>query len=635
MSFPSGSDLLLRLRPSVSFADVRRNWGTSIIFGLALAVLLGIYLAFPDKVFDFDGVYYGFAIEGHIPNLKSRIFDTDHPLFLPGMMLLRGALTAAGAKVSGYELIQRVNACAGAFGLWLYRRLLARTTQDEEVSLIATLMLGVSFAYLCRATEGQVYMLMTVGALAVFSSSLTLLERPSAGRAASLVAIWILSVFFHLANGVLLPVVAAALWLATPPERRLRFVLPILCFAVPAGLIGCWMTGIHGPGALPAFVIAQLPFFTEKNHDSFRQIAQFLEGFSSAFLAGRFDAAWRLAIGVLLCAGLAAATLVRHNASQRRAATIFFFGGSATALLLFLYNSSSYLWPPCLAALLAFGALNWSISLKGSSPARRRLQLSLAAALVFGVGGWNAWSGVRPRGQIENNPDYSRALFVRDHTLSTSWVMISGLGFSNSKVYLTQFARRSNRAFEYFLGSAPKASALAGFKSFIQDAIDHGLPVYALSDLIDDPAVQEEILKLWGVTPEEVKACFGPGEFRLIASYDANLRIYLFVPADRRDLLFAGLTFNVLDMNDLSHVQEIAPVLRQLAAEMTPAQRRHTAALLKETRYGALTSLAGISPSLDAASRPQAEAYARGFMKSPGPQPLDLIRQIEGLLAAP
>ena len=213
--------------------------------------------------------------------------------------------------------------------------------------------------------------------------------------------------------------------------------------------------------------------------------------------------------------------------------------------------------------------------------------------------------------------------------------MISGFGFPNSKVYLTQFARRSNRVLEYFLDSGPKAAALARFKAFLQDAIDHGLPVYALSDLIDDPAVQENIRSFWGVTPEEVKACFGPGQFRLIAAYDATLKIYLFVPADRRELLFAGLAFNALDMNDLPHLQEVAPVIQQLAAEMSPAQRRRTAALLKESRYGALTSLAGMSSSLDASSRPQAESYARGFMKSPGPQSLGLIRAIDRLLAAP
>jgi hypothetical protein len=619
----------------VSVVNACRKKKTSILFGLTLAVLLGVYLAFPDKVFDFDGVYYGYAIDGQVQNLRSRIFDAHHPLFLPALMLLHDALIAAGHRISGYDLIQRVNACAGVFGLWLYRRLLARITHDTAVSIVAALLLGVSFSYWCRATEGQTYMLMTLGALAVYSSAVTLVERPSARRAGALVVLWLVSVFFHVANAALFPAVAAAFWLAAPANRRFRVQIAMLAIVIAAVLLGCWMLGIHGSNALAVHMKDELATVVNIGRSGRHRLLLFFSGYSSAFIAGGADDARHGAIGALVYAGVGAATVAfwsRQSVSQRRAAAVVLCGGLATALLSFTSGLWHYVAPPTTAVLIAFAALSWSRSLKEASPFARRLQLSLAAVAVLVLGGWNGWAGIRPRSRLEDNDGYARARFVGEHTVATSWVLISGLGFMSSKVFITQFSRRSNRALEYFLRANPKAQALALFGAFVQDAVAHGIPVYMLSDLVDDPVAAEEIRKQWGATPEEVRSCFGRGEFLLIASYDPGLRLYLFVPQRRRPALFAGLAFNILDMGLVQSTQEAGAVLRRLAAEMTPDERLQTAALLRSTRYGALLTFSGMAPYLDDATRPRAEAYVRGFMQSPTAQSIQIMNALNALL---
>ncbi len=632
--------------------DSKTRW--ELAAGAALLAALGFYLAYPDKIFVLDGVFYGLAIEKHVVSLRAALLNPRHLLFLSALMLLRDALSAIGLTLDGYTLIQRVNACAGALGLWIFYRLIARISKDRAMAAITTTLLGASYGYWSRATEGQVYMLMTLGAICVLAAAINLFEKPSPLRAFSLTAIWLISFLFHSANAALVPAVAAALCLATPSRRHRTFLVPSAVMVLAAALVVFQILNIHTSEELLRYLAIDFggPRLAEKVPNWSALIVSFFHGggagiktlleqsldcLFSSLLICHLPLPMKAAAGALMAAGGAAVAALawrRLDTIQRRAATIFAVAGLGMASLSTFWPGGIFFWTFPLAALMALTSLCGAKLLEDANNRHRRRILGAAAGMALAAGAWNLHAGIRPQSRIENNAGHARALFVRDHTLATSWVVISGLGFGNSKVYLTQFARRSNRALEYFLDSGPKALALAKFKAFLQDAVAHGLPLYALSDLIDDPAVAKNIRSLWGVTPEEVKACFGSGEFRLISTYDANLKLYLFIPDDRRELLFSGLTFNVLDMNDLEHIREASSVMRRLAAEMTPAQRRRTAAILKESRYGALTSLAGMSPYLDASTRPQAEAYAQGFMKSPGPQSRDLIQAIERLLAA-
>ncbi len=59
------------------------------------------------------------------------------------------------------------------------------------MAVITTTLLGASYGYWSRATEGQVYMLMTFGAICVLATAISLLEKPSPMRAFSLTAVWL------------------------------------------------------------------------------------------------------------------------------------------------------------------------------------------------------------------------------------------------------------------------------------------------------------------------------------------------------------------------------------------------------------------------------------------------------------
>jgi len=88
----------------------------TLIWSAAAVVLLGIfvlYLAFPDKVYIFDGIMFSSIIERSTEEWRSQLFNGRHLVFNPFMMYLRDALGAIHLPVRAYPLIQEVNAATG------------------------------------------------------------------------------------------------------------------------------------------------------------------------------------------------------------------------------------------------------------------------------------------------------------------------------------------------------------------------------------------------------------------------------------------------------------------------------------------------------------------------------------------
>lgn len=414
----------------------------------AAAALLGLYWAWPDKVFVFDGVMFGYIIERRVADLGAVLFNCRHLLFNPLMMGLRDALAAAGVALGGYEFIQRVNAVAGAASALVFARVVRRLTGDEALSAAAALLLGVTAVVWSRATEGQVYMLMTLG---------------------SLVALW---------GGAF--VVLDAFW--------------------PGGIF-FW--------TLPA----------------------------AAFVAA-------------------------------------------------------------------------------------------AAAL----GAWSLRAGVLPQSRVENNAGWRSARFVKEHTLSTSWVAISGLGFPNSKVYLSQFAQRTTHVLEYDLRGGPKAQALGSFRAFLAQAARYGVPVYALNDLVDDAAARANVESIWGVTPGELDALFAGGRLEPVADDGRGLRVYLYVPRDARAELFAGLAFNILDIADEPRREESLRLFERVAAGTPLPEKRRAVDIMRRTNFGAQLAFEGMKPFLDARLLLAAKEYADHFAPPTSPRVLAALDRISRAL---
>jgi hypothetical protein len=267
--------------------------------------------------------------------------------------------------------------------------------------------------------------------------------------------------------------------------------------------------------------------------------------------------------------------------------------------------------PVPLAALLALLALAGSERLRALAAAERRKLLGTlySAALVLAFR--NAEAGLLPQSRLENNKGYAQAMFVRDHTVPSSWIVISGLGLDNAKVYLPNFAQRARDVLEYYFDRRSKENALVMLKGFISQQTGSGVPVYLLSDLVESAFVHEEMRRRWGVTMRDIQGAFGPGDVILMAKGPVN--VYLFAPKQRLPELFTVLGYSVLTENDKTRLNESVTALKEIASLMPPAERVRAARLMRETGWGFMLLWQGFSPYMSPENKKGTQARAERF----------------------
>lgn len=579
----------------------------------AAAAAAGLWLSLPDKTFVFDGVIFAQVVERAVDEWRAELLNPRHLLFNPFFMLLRDALAAAGVETGAYRLFQAVNALAGAAGLLLFLDLARRLSRDAVVAAAAALLLGATWTYGTRATEGQAYMLMSLGALATLWSCVRLVEAPSAGRAAAAAACFAAGAAFHAADLFLFPAVAGAFWTAWPRRRA----------AALAGAAGA--AALVGVPYLLAFRHEGLRGFAASAADFHGGGGGFWGALAERFWtggglgpAGRAVLVWRetgLALTPMpapaaLAAGLALwAAALAGTASAWRGLDAARRGGALAVLLAWAgFTAVNAFWPgglffyvPPLACALALAALAAGPALGRPAPRTRRGVLGVVFGAALALGAWNVRAHLVPQSRLESNAGYRQAMYVGAHTVPSSWIVITGLGFSNAKAYLPGFARRTREVLEFYFSRAPKEAALAEISAFVRRQTAHGIPIYFLSDLAEGGA-EADMRRLWGVELGDVQQAFGPGRVVRVAASPLE-RVYLFVPRDRQPELFAVLGFSVLGESDMTLVSESAVALKEIAAEMSPAERRRAAELMRTRNWGFDMLWEGFSPYMSPESR--------------------------------
>ncbi|MFI5363750.1 MAG: hypothetical protein ACHQ49_17455 [Elusimicrobiota bacterium] len=596
----------------------------AVLFCGAGLVLLGLYLAFPDKVFVFDGIQFSDVIERD-DGWREALFNPRHFLFNPALLLLRDALIRLGATIDGYALIQRVNAVLAVVGLGAFYPLCLRLTKDRALSGLATLGLGVSFAYWARATEGQVYMAMSASALAAALAAVALVQAPSPRRFAALAVLLPLAVLFHAANLALAPMALLALWWSRGALR------PAMAAAVgalsAAAVVVPYMLhfGITDGPALAAF-LAKTTELTRlgRGHIGGAIFGQ-IESARAMIKPALELAAGSLAVvppgaaiacGAALCAVLAWAFLTCAGRPRTaRAAWLTAAAGLGPVALDLCWRGGDFFWAVPAAS-------GWALAAAAAAPAfsgkRRRVLLSAAGGAILLLAGWNLAEGIRPRSRIEINPGYRRALFVRDHTVRSSVVVLTGFGFPNSKAYVPYFAHRTREVLEYYFLSDSKEAGLAKFSGFVRRALSYGVPLYLLSDMVDDAAAQKRLFDATGATHEDVLRAFGSGAIYPYASQDPEFRVYLFIPKADPEPLFAALSYSLLDTAEMADAAETSAALKTVAGLMTPAQKRRAYEILKTGGYGVEQLRGGLVPYMDQERRRRAEQRFAEFARRQG-----------------
>ena len=593
--------------------------------GALASAALAVWLMFPDQVFVFDGIMFSQIVDRVVPEWRREMMNPRHLIFNLFFQLLRDGLERVGVTVKAYRLFQVVNALAGAAGLLLFADLSRRLSRDRALGWCAALLLGSTLCYGTRATEGQVYMLMSLGALGFLWSAVRLLEEPTAVRAALAVGTVTLGALFHAADAFLFPAAGLALWLAFPKRRSL-----VLAGAAmgPVVLVVAYLFAFNSIGLRGFFAKATDIHAVSSSGFWSNLFGTFLDR-GGITIWGRLVQVWRetgdsltpMSGNFNLVAGLAlwmmtSVMLVRAwpRLDKTRCAQAAVLGMAWAGFLLVnaFWLGGVFFYVPGLACALGILALSAEPSWAGLAIRTRRFMFGTLTLLGLGLGSWNFRMGLKPQSRIENNTGYRQAIFVGAHTEPASWVIISGLGFANSKVYLPTFAHRRRQVLEYFFNQNPKDVALRQLTDFCKDVARHGIPMYLLSDLADSPGAFPVLMRIFGVSREEVYRAFGPGRFMLVAA-GSEERVYLFVPRDHRPELFVALGYAVLTGDDQQQLAESVRAIEAITREMSPAERRRASELMRKKNWGFDLIFEGSLSSMNAESLAANKILAERF----------------------
>jgi len=598
-----------------------------IAAGVLTAGFLALWLLLPDKTFVFDGMLFSDVIERKGMDWRASLYNPRHLLFNAAFQSLRDALAALGPPVGAYRLVQVVNALAGAAGLWLFGGLLRRLSGDDAAAVLGAALLGASWTFGTRATEGQVYMLLAFGGLWTLWSAARLLEAPSTGRALDLAAAFALTTLFHAAGACLAPAVAGALWLAFP-DRRAR-MLPAL--AVGAALILVPYRLHFGGTGLQAFMSRATDYYRDDGRGYWTGL--FLKFWSGGGLTPwkRLVISWNetgrgfavlpdgaaTAAGLAIWAGAAGAVYGSWKAldeGRRNLVRVLALAWTGFALLNAFWSGGLFFAAVPSACLLALFAAAAGPRLRPMKPAKRGRLLGALGAAVLALGAWNVRAGLWPQSRLENNAAYAQALYLRAHTVPSSYIVIGGVVNSNLKVYIPSVAGRAREVLEYYFMSNSKGEALELVSRAFARHARFGIPLYVLGELVDDPATAVEMRRLWGVTSDEIRGAFGPGRLLGIGRRP-DVSLYLFVPRGRRPELFVGLSYSVLTENDIARRGESVAALDMVAREMTPAERKRTGALLRSSGWGLDLLREGYALLMNEENRSMAEVRSARFLE--------------------
>lgn len=584
---------------------------------MGACVLLGLYLAFPDKVYVFDGIMFSDVIERNVDDWRKQVFNERHLLFNPLVMALRDFLGLLREAPAAYVLIQRLNSVLAVLGLGVYFAVLRRLTRDRVWAAAGALLLGLTAGYWSRATEGQVYMLMTLWALLGGFAALRFVEERTPRAALVLSASLAAGALFHGANLALLPMGAAAFIIARRKGVRPGVLGAAAAFLAAAVAIPYTLAfGMKDAATFVSFLTAATGFYTPGKVGSASGILSYflsrdnpLSGLPVTAFQSLIAYPWPGTLplaGGLLAGLVCAAALIflwKRKPEARASVILIALWGGGFVLLDALWHGGVFFWSiPCAAGL----AVVVMAAADAAGPRRRKAGLIACGVLAAGLCAWNLREGIAPQSRLDNNVGYQRTLFVRDHTFASSWIVLSGFGYPNAKVYLPYFAHRTREVLEYYLERYPREKALAEFSGFLANNRRFGVPMYLLSDLVEDRAVDELLARKWGVSKSDVIRCFGPGRLIEVARQDPGFGVFMFAPAVEAPLLVAVLGYSLMTETDMTRLNETLNALREIARSMTPAQRQSLPGIMKASDYGAKLLMDGFLPYMSPESRARA-----------------------------
>jgi hypothetical protein len=471
----------------------------------AIFVIALIYLGSRSQAYNFDGTVFALylrysAAGGDI----IRVVHPHHLIYQPLAHLFYRLLEAFSYEPVTIFALELLSTLFGISGLILFYLLLKELGHPPMIRFFTFLALAFSFGYFLFSLEAEVYTLSSFFLIATFLSIILTLRKKSNALSFNAGLFFGIGVLAHITNFLFLP---ACLFLLKKNKRRLSYFLgasaliPLISYGIVLILKGfpnldaglSWFLGAaadRAPGtSLIRWSASPVNFLI-----SLKSLGKALvtadcypaDPLSLPFIITRYI--------VLTIAGLLFFLSLKQIRKKDEAITasliwflsyfIFFSFWDVGGIEFFVA-----MLPPFFLILASGGSE--LIRTFGSRKAIGVYFLFIALILII-----NLTCGIRPRSEAENNLNYQKALFIKEHTEKEDVVMIIGYpgeGFNYGKIYIPYFAERETIILDWLTGQGKEG--LHPVERAIREKLTAGKRVVLLSEVTLDCPARRAFLK--------------------------------------------------------------------------------------------------------------------------------------------
>ena len=276
-------------------------------------VTAAIYLAFPTRVYYWDGIVFAQMIE-NAGRLTPSLVHPNHLIYNFAGYLFYKLLRALGANIKALTALQILNCLLSAICAWVMFSILRRTLRSFYFSICLTLLFAFSATWWKFSTDADAYVPSVLFVL--FSFYLVLPgQKP---RPLVTAFTFFIAMAFHQLAVFMFPVLALGIYLQDGPTTLTRRALNVVYFSAVATalivVVYAWLFYLASGSSDVARLIRWTASYSPDADTSFgvwSNLQYSLRGHMRLFFGGRFNALRGLLnpFVIVLLIGLLAAVL--------------------------------------------------------------------------------------------------------------------------------------------------------------------------------------------------------------------------------------------------------------------------------------------------------------------------------------
>lgn len=531
--------------------------------------VLVIYLSFPCRQFFFDGLMYSSIVEAKESGWQSRLGWANHLSYNYYGHAFWLLLKYIGIEKNGYSALQIMNSFFGACACGIFFLFLKKLIGKVRIAVVFTCLLAFSYAFWYRAVDAQVYPPSVFWLLVSFILTWSYTRQKSKLKLVILAVAAGLAVLAHQGNVFFIPMVIGGICI--PPGKKLKNVF-----------IFCIISGIVITIPYLYVLTYQEKTLIDKSTGEFAINDSTIKA-SFVWLRGNagdytpdddeyVNGYWQPKIEHIITdfkTMVWAMWFARGNyynyGNPSRSGQVWMFVSKIIFIIIgivLFFKTKIYIKYKTLFILTLIWWLSYMLFVSWFNPGNpdywyqhwmpilvlyacsvheflqsenislliRKTVLGLFLCSAVIMPAVNFFDSIYPISKVENNDDYSRALWVKKHVKENGVIIISGMVWNPGKVYIPSFSGIGRISFDLIFVYNPKLKGLQILRDQLEMLASRDMNVYVLDEIFSTAA--EKGLLEYKVTMDEIKEVFKPYNFKALGVYKDGMKIMQMFPRE-------------------------------------------------------------------------------------------------------